>query len=549
MEIQMIFLTFLFAKTKSISVITLLLSVLNGLFTMWMFVILKDASFLQKHLVAGHWLEIKYFLILCFYILTDYATKYIIMSLIQNKLMHIKMDVTTHLLHLPLIQIETLGLRKIYATLTSDLEKISAAYRLLPFFFVNVAAVVCISIYLMYLSESLLFCLLLTTFLTISILGYLLPRTRIIKRHLSLKKNDDILTSHMQTFTFGIKDFLLDKKIAKSFIHMLKLKAVDCCDSNIHLYKQYQLLNTWVSSLSFVLMGILLLPDFYLPKKTIIMMLFIYVHYRLVAALTSISSFSKATLVLQELNQTGLYLHQNSIISSQEGDEFVIPEQFSLQFTHIGFDYPLQKQQTGFKLGPLSLTVQSGKTLFITGPNGGGKTTLAKVILGLYHPSEGRVLLNDQPIVFNDQYSALFAAILDDVCLSTDIHYFQNKQEEAEAKRWLAILKLSPKVTIHDGKLSTINVSKGQYKRLALLIALIKDRPIYVFDEWASEQDPYFRNWFYTELLPELKQKNKAVIAITHDDRYFNLSDDVMCIDYGQKQPRENYLTHRKVVI
>jgi putative ATP-binding cassette transporter len=82
--------------------------------------------------------------------------------------------------------------------------------------------------------------------------------------------------------------------------------------------------------------------------------------------------------------------------------------------------------------------------------------------------------------------------------------------------------------------LSTTAVSQGQRKRLALLTAYLEDRAFYLFDEWAADQDPLFKDVFYKRLLPELKAKDKTVLVITHDDRYFHLAERFIKLDFGQ---------------
>jgi putative ATP-binding cassette transporter len=89
-------------------------------------------------------------------------------------------------------------------------------------------------------------------------------------------------------------------------------------------------------------------------------------------------------------------------------------------------------------------------------------------------------------------------------------------------------------VQVKDGTLSTIELSQGQRKRLALLTAFLEDRPFYIFDEWAADQDPFFREVFYLQLLPELKAKGKTVLVISHDDRYYSLGDRIIKLDYGK---------------
>jgi putative ATP-binding cassette transporter len=87
---------------------------------------------------------------------------------------------------------------------------------------------------------------------------------------------------------------------------------------------------------------------------------------------------------------------------------------------------------------------------------------------------------------------------------------------------------------VKDGRLSTLDLSQGQRKRLALLAAFVQDRPMYVFDEWASDQDPMFKQLFYRQILPDLKSRGKTVIVISHDDRYYDVADRVIKLESGQ---------------
>jgi len=67
-----------------------------------------------------------------------------------------------------------------------------------------------------------------------------------------------------------------------------------------------------------------------------------------------------------------------------------------------------------------------------------------------------------------------------------------------------------------------------------LLTAYLEDRPIYVFDEWAADQDPHFKSVFYAQPLPDLKARGKTALVVTHDDRYFHSADRVIKLDYGK---------------
>jgi putative pyoverdin transport system ATP-binding/permease protein len=193
-------------------------------------------------------------------------------------------------------------------------------------------------------------------------------------------------------------------------------------------------------------------------------------------------------------------------------------------------------EEKGFLLGPITLSIKAGDLVFIVGSNGSGKSTLAKLIAGLYTPQSGTISLNNEEITADnvEWYRQHFSATFSDVYLFEDCLGLNNPNLDQEVENYLKDLQLSHKVTVKNGVLSTINLSQGQKKRLALLTAFLEDRPIYLFDEWASDQDPAFREIFYERILLQLKQRNKIVVVITHDDRYFHLANHVIKLDYGQ---------------
>ncbi|NFD78234.1 cyclic peptide export ABC transporter [Clostridium botulinum] len=203
----------------------------------------------------------------------------------------------------------------------------------------------------------------------------------------------------------------------------------------------------------------------------------------------------------------------------------------SLKLQDVEYEYAKTDGQS-FKVGPINYEFKSGEIIFITGGNGSGKSTLAKLLTGLYSPTKGDISLNDRisQKLLNQSYSTVFA----DFYLFDKLYGINYKGKEIEIQRYLEILQLNDKVQIQDGKFSTTKLSTGQKKRLALLVTYLEDRPIYLFDEWSADQDPEFRLFFYDTLLPELKAKGKCVIAVTHDDRYFNLADRVIKMDLGK---------------
>jgi putative pyoverdin transport system ATP-binding/permease protein len=192
--------------------------------------------------------------------------------------------------------------------------------------------------------------------------------------------------------------------------------------------------------------------------------------------------------------------------------------------------------EQGFMLGPIDLTMKSGELIFIVGSNGSGKSTLAKLITGLYTPRSGQISLNGEPVneTTVEWYRQHFATTFADAYLFDSYLGFDNPHLDREIGKYLQEFQLDQKVSVNNGLLSTTSLSQGQRKRLALLTAFLEDRPIYLFDEWASDQDPTFREIFYEQMLPQLKNRGKLVIVITHDDRYFRLADRILQLNYGR---------------
>jgi putative pyoverdin transport system ATP-binding/permease protein len=210
---------------------------------------------------------------------------------------------------------------------------------------------------------------------------------------------------------------------------------------------------------------------------------------------------------------------------------------------HLQPDFPPERSiiepnldEQGFRLGPIDLTVKSGELIFIVGSNGSGKSTLAKLITGLYTPDSGEISLNDTPITAAniEWYRQHFATTFADVYLFDRYLGLEDRQINREIGKYLKEFQLDRKVSVTNGVLSTTSLSQGQRKRLALLTAFLEDRPIYLFDEWASDQDPAFREVFYQQMLIQLKERGKLVIVITHDDRYFHLADRILKLNYGR---------------
>lgn len=190
-----------------------------------------------------------------------------------------------------------------------------------------------------------------------------------------------------------------------------------------------------------------------------------------------------------------------------------------------------------FSVGPFNLNVVRNEVLLINGGNGSGKTTFMKLLTGLYSPKSGKIIYSGNEVTaatlpyYRDQFSAVFV----DSFVFDDLRYIDQKNINELSDGFLSLLEIQSKVEMQEGvKLSTTNLSFGQRSRLNLYRALLEDKDIYVFDEWAANQDPYFKDKFYREILPSLKERGKTVILISHDDKYYDVADRIVRMRYGK---------------
>ncbi len=180
----------------------------------------------------------------------------------------------------------------------------------------------------------------------------------------------------------------------------------------------------------------------------------------------------------------------------------------------------------GFAIKNINLDLKKGEILFITGGNGSGKTTLLRIITGLYPRAAGSIQLNDTNVerAPRQPYRELFASVFADFYLFDGL-YGLSDSDRSTLERWLHTLKIRDKLAEDLNNLHGEDLSTGQRKRLALALALTEGRPILVLDEWAADQDPETRRWFYESLLPELREQGFTCLIITHDESYFKHCD------------------------
>jgi putative pyoverdin transport system ATP-binding/permease protein len=242
-----------------------------------------------------------------------------------------------------------------------------------------------------------------------------------------------------------------------------------------------------------------------------------------------IPSFVRVLVSWKRINKfiNDLSLIEDKYVGTVEGGT----KELLIQFKGVKYHYKNESGES-FSLGPIDYEFKAGESVFIMGGNGSGKTTLAKLITGLFEPDEGEIAVNGCR-VDSRTLGSLFSTVYSDFHLFNKLYGIDHENKKEDIQKYLKILHIEDKVQINEGVFSTLKLSTGQRKRLALLASFLEDRPAYLFDEWAADQDPEFRKFFYKTLIPQLKSRGKVVISITHDDAYFNYADKLIKMEFG----------------
>jgi putative ATP-binding cassette transporter len=266
-----------------------------------------------------------------------------------------------------------------------------------------------------------------------------------------------------------------------------------------------------------------------------IMALF-YMMTPLQVILNAAPGMARARIALQNIHDLGITLaisasQERTAADTRDGHQPVRLTLSNVTYSHRGAD-----SLDEFTVGPIDLTIPPGELLFIVGGNGSGKTTLAKLIVGLYSPDQGELWYNDQRVTDKnrDGYRQCFSGVFSDFFLFESLLGLDPAQLDDRVREYILRLRLQDKVRVQDGVFSTTALSQGQRKRLALLTCCLEGRPVLFFDEWAADQDPSFKEFFYHTILPGLKAEGKTIIVISHDDRYYGIADRIIHLESGR---------------
>lgn len=456
--------------------------------------------------------------------------------LTNNYIFEKRIEIIGKILETSYHKLESIGKEKIYACLNNDTEVVSGSISIIATGITSLIIIICCFIYL---AISSFYSLLVSLgFISVVFTIILLMNKASNKYWEQSRDNQNIFFRYINDLLNGFKELYLQKIKRREFsydveksceTYRIKRTNAELISANISFASEIMIF-CFMAVLIFVLPLVYSKFEIDTLRNFIVIFILIKGHFDLV-----IGMVPRVTQVKVSWNRINEIINSvSSIESGKTGcdNRVDIGKGIKLELKDIQYSYKNEENEN-FSVGPINCEFRSGEITFITGGNGSGKSTLAKLITGLYDADNGEIILNGKRLDA-EELGQYYSAVFSDYYLFEKLYGIQHENKKGEIEKYLNILKIDKKLRITNGVFSTTNLSTGQKKRMALLLTYLEDYPIYLFDEWAADQDPEFRKFFYLVLLPEMKRKNKCIVAITHDDRYFNVADKIIKMEGGQ---------------
>ncbi len=464
----------------------------------------------------------------------------LLIRLSQSTVFKLRMNLCRSIQKTALRQLEEVGSPRLLAALTENAAVVSQAICTLPLLCVHLTMVAGCMIYLVAFSPAVFTAVLVLAGIAVG--GHWIISRAGVRFMRQAHDHQDRLFSHFRALVDGIKELKLHRERSTTFFeHHLQATAEALRNNRSKSQTVFAAAGAWSNCSIFLLIGLLL---FAWPLMTTVgserqigpVLTIMFMLGPLTNLVASVPLFSRASIVLEKLGVLGIELGEGQRESVSEHPPSLHSSWQTLSLKGVTHTYRSKENREVFTVGPIDLSFERGELVFLVGGNGSGKTTLAKLVTGLYVPESGEIRIDGQPVTAErlHEYRQNFSVVFSDSYLFESLLGLHENGASDLVSSYLAKLELSQKVSVSDGKFSTLDLSQGQRKRLALLIAFLEDRPFYVLDEWAADQDPLFRTVFYYDILDDLKKRGKTVLVITHDDRFFAQADRIIKLDYGK---------------
>ncbi|AQW83946.1 multidrug ABC transporter, membrane protein/ATP-binding protein [Campylobacter pinnipediorum subsp. pinnipediorum] len=448
----------------------------------------------------------------------------------HNFVYNMRKEVVKRILDTKNSQIELIGKAKIIASLNNDIRTISFALMSVPNFIQGLFFMAATSIYLIYISPK-LFLFVFVWILAMLFVGVFFM-SNIHKYFKLARKSDDGLQSSFEDVVQGHKELTLNRHRASivfdEFDNVANEKKINLIKADIY----NSISDNWSNIMLLGLVGMCIFLSISLNWASLqtaitAALTILFLRTSLTSLIGSVPTLLSAKVSYEKLTSLNFVDYKDDFLPKSLLDK----NWKELRFENVNFKY-----NDKFGLKNLNLKINRGDMIFLIGKNGSGKSTFSNLVCGLLQPSSGKIYLDDVAIGHDNlsDFQSNISAIFSDLYLfSQVIDENGDFSNEEEYTKLLNMLKIEDKVQVLNGKLSTTSLSTGQRKRLSLLVALSEKRSLLILDEWASDQDPVFKRVFYREILPYLKNQGISILAISHDDSYFDIADRILLAKDG----------------
>jgi putative ATP-binding cassette transporter len=459
----------------------------------------------------------------------------------QDFVLQLRTSLAERVLSSDLLAVERVGAARVTAALTGDVTAVATFFASVPTVCVSAAVVIGSLVFIAILSGKLLLLTLLVIGLGVAVYRPLSHYGT--RRFAAARQTENALFAHFAQLTRGFKELKMDRAKSAAFLEpLLKDTVAEYRRENVAALNAYALVDVWTGFVFFLALGAALFPGLSPVMSSpaqaaayVLAMMFLVGPLHAVVGLLPVASSALVSVRALQALSNGLLVRAD--VAGVAAERPMLPLLQSggwrrLDLEGIQFSYEAEE---AFGVGPLDFQLNPGEIVFVTGGNGSGKSTFVKVLSGLYLPHGGRLCLDGVPVDASrwPSYRASFSAIFSDFCLFPELPVATSPALERRARGYLKQLRLDHLVTIENGRFSRMDLSTGQRRRLAMVAALLEDRPLLLLDEWAAEQDAETRAFFYEELLPSLRDRGTTVVAVTHDERFFDCADRLVRFEYG----------------
>jgi putative ATP-binding cassette transporter len=531
----------LFSSASTLLVIAIILGMVSGalyaLIIPTILAVLGGQEIVIQGFMVSNYLHIIFFSLITLVLVSKASSVILVNNIAKTAVAKLRIDISKKINAMDIGQVESIGFSRLFNIMTEDLNRITFSSIAIPKILVDVVTVIGMLVYLAILDMKIF--LFTIAGIAVGLVLFQLPMIKAKKLYTISREEKDVIQEGVKGLIFGSYELKLSREKSKKYIAEEIAKPVN---KSLGLEKKgdfiLHLAGNASEILCFFAIGVVVFSfdagaDNHLYG---VVMALLYITGPIASILVLMQDLKMGEISLYRVNEI-----KQVAVTTPSDSKVLDTDWNTLKLNNLEYSYATDSG--AFSVGEINLELHRGGVYFIVGGNGSGKSTLSKVISMHYMPQKGQVYFDDTQVTDEllAQAREKVFVIYSNYYLFNRVYKELNEADLALIDHYLKLFALDHKTKIENNTFSTVKLSDGQRRRLALIIAIVEDRDIYILDEWAADQDPEFKDLYYKFVLPELKAKGKTVLVITHDDRYFAACDQLIKMEDGKIVSVTNY--------